>query len=246
MKGIIVLITLALATSSNTFLRNLEAVTVSAATGSGCFTAIPTTITLTGKIAATAQNVAATLKLKSGENIITLNCASTQIATTDTSYPCTYTAPQAAPKFGEYTIDSVTETTTTGTTFTLSDTVKGLKYNYVEAYTVKATQSKASQEVDSKSDDKKTFTVELDDTPSAVNFFSDSAATKKISCSVANKVATCTPTSTEMEDGKSYDIYSKAGCAESATKTGVNVKYSGSSFVAFSKYAMIVAALFLF
>ena len=121
-----------------------------------------------------------------------------------------------------------------------------MKYNYVEAYTVKATQSKASQEVDSKSDDKKTFTVELDDTPSAVNFFSDSAATKKISCSVANKVATCTPTSTEMEDGKSYDIYSKAGCAESATKTGVNVKYSGSSFVAFSKYAMIVAALFLF
>ena len=244
MKGIIVLITLALATSSNTFLRNLEAVTVSAATGAGCFTAIPS-ITLTGKIAKTAATVAATLKLKSGENIITLNCASTQIATTDTQYPCTYTAPQTAPKFGEYTIDSVTETTTTGATFTLSDTVKGLKYNYVEAYTVKATQSKASQEVDSKSDDKKTFTVELDDTPSAVNFFSDSAATKKISCSVANKVATCTPTSTEMEDGKSYDIYSKAGCAD-ATKTGVNVKYSGSSFVAFSKYAMIVAALFLF
>ena len=244
MKGIIVLITLALATSSNTFLRNLEAVTVSAATGAGCFTAIPS-ITLTGKIAKTAATVAATLKLKSGENIITLNCASTQIATTDTQYPCTYTAPPTAPKFGEYTIDSVTETTSTGTTFTLSDTVKGLKYNYVEAYTVKATQSKASQEVDSKSDDKKTFTVELDDTPSAVNFFSDSAATKKISCSVANKVATCTPTSTEMEDGKSYDIYSKAGCAD-ATKTGVNVKYSGSSFVAFSKYAMIVAALFLF
>ena len=243
MKGIIVLITLALATSSNTFLRNLEAVTVSAATGAGCFTAIPS-ITLTGKIAKTAATVAATLKLKSGENIITLNCASTQIATTDTQYPCTYTAPPTAPKFGEYTINSVT--TTTDTTFTLSDTVKALKYNYVEAYTVKATQSKASQEVDSKSDDKKTFTVELDDTPSAVNFFSDSAATKKISCSVANKVATCTPTSTEMEDGKSYDIYSKAGCAESATKTGVNVKYSGSSFVAFSKYAMIVAALFLF
>ena len=243
MKGIIVLITLALATSSNTFLRNLEAVTVSAATGAGCFTAIPS-ITLTGKIAKTAATVAATLKLKSGENIITLNCASTQIGTADTSYPCTYTAPQAAPKFGEYTINSVT--TTTDTTFTLSDTVKALKYNYVEAYTVKATQSKASQEVDSKSDDKKTFTVELDDTPSAVNFFSDSAATKKISCSVANKVATCTPTSTEMEDGKSYDIYSKAGCAETATKTGDTVKYSGSYFVAFSKYAMIVAALFLF
>lgn len=244
MKGIIVLITLALATSSNTFLRNLEAVTVSAATGSGCFTTIPTTITLTGKIAATKTNVAATLTLKSGENTITLSCASKEIDTTDTQYPCTYTAPQTAPKFGEYTINSVT--TTTDTTFTLSDTVKALKYNYVEAYTVKATQSKASQEVDSKSDDKKTFTVELDDTPSAVNFFSDSAATKKISCSVATKVATCTPTSTEMEDGKSYDIYSKAGCAESATKTGVNVKYSGSSFVAFSKYAMIVAALFLF
>ena len=245
MKGIIVLITLALATSSNTFLRNLEVVTVSAASGAGCFTAIPS-ITLTGKIAKTPAPVAATLTLKSGDNTITLNCASKQIATTDTDYPCTYTAPQTAPKFGEYTIDSVTEvTTTTGTTFTLSDTVKGLKYNYVEAYTVKATQSKASQEVDSKSDDKKTFTVELDDTPSAVNFFSDSAATKKISCSVANKVATCTPTSTEMEDGKSYDIYSKAGCAD-ATKTGVNVKYSGSSFVAFSKYAMIVAALFLF
>ena len=246
MKGIIVLITLALATSSNTFLRNLEAVTVSAASGAGCFTAIPTTITLTGKTAKAAATVAATLTLKSGENTITLGCASTQIATTDTQYPCTYTAPQAAPKFGEYTIDSVTETTTTGATFTLSNAVKALKYNYAEAYTVKATQSKASQEVDSKSDDKKTFTVELDDTPSAVNFFSDSAATKKISCSVANKVATCTPTSTEMEDGKSYDIYSKAGCAESATKTGVNVKYSGSSFVAFSKYAMIVAALFLF
>ena len=188
MKGIIVLITLALATSSNTFLRNLEAVTVSAATGSGCFTTIPTTITLTGKIAATKTNVAATLTLKSGENTITLSCASKEIDTTDTQYPCTYTAPQTAPKFGEYTINSVT--TTTDTTFTLSDTVKALKYNYVEAYTVKATQSKASQEVDSKSDDKKTFTVELDDTPSAVNFFSDSAATKKISCSVANKVAT--------------------------------------------------------
>ena len=246
MKGIIVLITLALATSSNTFLRNLgEAITVSAASGAGCFTAIPTPITLTGKTTTAKATVAATLTLKSGENIITLNCASKEIATTDTQYPCTYTAPPTAPKFGEYTIDSVTETTSTGTTFTLSDTVKGLKYNYVEAYTVKATQSKASQEVDSKSDDKKTFTVELDDTPSAVNFFSDSAATKKISCSVANKVATCTPTSTEMEDGKSYDIYSKAGCAD-ATKTGVNVKYSGSSFVAFSKYAMIVAALFLF
>ena len=246
MKGIIVLITLALATSSNTFLRNLgEAVTVSAASGAGCFTAIPTTITLTGKTAKAAATVAATLTLKSGENTITLGCASTQIATTDTQYPCTYTAPPTAPKFGEYTINSVTETTTTGATFTLSNAVKALKYNYAEAYTVKATQSKASQEVDSKSDDKKTFTVELDDTPSAVNFFSDSAATKKISCSVANKVATCTPTSTEMEDGKSYDIYSKAGCAD-ATKTGVNVKYSGSSFVAFSKYAMIVAALFLF
>lgn len=247
MKGIIVLITLALATSSNTFLRNLpETVTFSAATGSGCFTTIPATITLTGKASA-AVTAAATLTLKSGENAITLNCASKEIATTDTGYPCTYTAPQAAPKFGEYTINSVTEVTTqTGATFTLSDTVKGLKYNYVETYTVKATQSKTSQEVDSKSDDKKTFTVELDDTPSGVNFFADSGATKKISCSVATKVATCTPTSTEMEDGKSYEIYSKAGCAETATKTGVTVKYSGSSFVAFSKYAMIVAALFLF
>ena len=133
MKGIIVLITLALATSSNTFLRNLEVVTVSAASGAGCFTAIPS-ITLTGKIAKTPAPVAATLTLKSGDNTITLNCASKQIATTDTDYPCTYTAPQTAPKFGEYTIDSVTEvTTTTSTTFTLSDTVKGLKYNYVEA-----------------------------------------------------------------------------------------------------------------
>lgn len=245
MRGFILLLALALCTSSTNFLRNLEAVTISAVTGDGCFTEFPA-ITLTGKIEATPAEVQATLTLKSGENTVTYSCASKEIAATDTEYPCTYTKGAEAPKFGDYKIAKVEEvTTSTGTTFDVT-AVTAKTYTYAETYTVKATQSKTSQEVDASSTDKKTFTVELDDTPSAVNFFADSEAKKKITCTVATKVATCTPTSTEMEDGKSYEIYSKAGCAEKATKTGVTVKYSGSSFVAFSKYAMIVAALFLF
>lgn len=244
MRGFILLIALALCTSSTNFLRNLEAVTISAATGDGCFTAFPA-ITLTGKIETTPATVEATLTLKSGENTVTYSCASKQIESTDTEYPCTYKEGAEAPKYGEYKIEKIEETSSSGTTFVVT-AVADKKYTYAETYTVKATQSKTEQEVDSKSDDKKTFTVELDDTPSAVNFFADSEGKKKITCTVATKVATCTPTSTEMEDGKSYEIYSKAGCAETATKTGVTVKYSGSYFVAFSKYAMIVAALFLF
>ena len=73
---------------------------------------------------------------------------------------------------------------------------------------------------------------------------SDAGATKQISCTVATKVATCKPTTKEMEAGKEYKIYSSSACG-TAADTGVTVKFSAASFVAFSRF-MILAALFLF
>ena len=202
MKAFVVLLTIALVTSSKVFLRDLTAVAVTVSAvkattdGEECkSSALTEGITLTGK-GASAVTTGAEVTLKNGDSLITYDCASKEIATTDTTIPCTITASQTAA-VGAYAISKIVDKSSNATaTFTFTDA--NTTFYYGEVVTIKETQSKTSQEVDSTSTDKKTFTVELDNSPKAVRMFSDADAKKQIPCTVSATTATCTPTSSQL------------------------------------------------
>lgn len=251
MKGFIVLLSvIALAASSNTFLRNLSTgITVDSVTAeSTCDTTTflaKLTVSLTA--AGDITSLDSKITLKSGSDSVEYTASATAL-TQDTPAEVEYTLSTASPKNGKYTFDKIEDTTSPTADVTFDTTKASVTFNFPVAYTLAANQTKAEQEVNSKSDkaEEKSFTVDLDAAfTGAVYFYPNQTATKEISCKVSEKVVTCTPTAEDMENDKTYDIYYQSGC-EAVTKAGVKVKFSASSFVALSKYALVAIALFLF
>ena len=162
---------------------------------------------------------------------------------------CTKANPQpssAAKVYGDYKVYSIADTSNS---LTISD-VASNKFTLAAAYTVAAAaQQTATQEVVKDSDDKTSFKIVLTSADAAPALYNGNEATSKTfsSCTLATdaKSVTCTPASGEMEDGKEYTIYYKEPCQTEFKTTGVKVKYSASSFVSLSKYALVVLALFL-
>ena len=263
MKGYFVLLSIiALSAASNTFLRNMAgetSLTVNSIKTDGDVTCTKTAadFVATMKInikpsAAVSTGFDSRLTIASGSNKVEYNVAGqtfTNTSTVDVSYDLDTTAtPTTSIKAGVYTFSKLVDETSGGAKVTFDTAKAAVTYKFIEEYKVAKTQSKTSQEVDSKSDkaEEKQFVVDLDEEfAGSVFFYPNSTCTQPISCTASKKVVTCTPTTADMENDKEYEIYYQAGC-EDAAKAGIKVKFSASSFVTFSKYAMVVLALFLF
>lgn len=261
MKGYLVLLALiALSSASNTFLRNLdEAIKVTvnsikAEDDAKCAKTVATfstTMELNLKAASKIVSFDAKLTLANGSNKVEYkkNGIAEFNVDTPTAQDITFDldGDNSSIKPGYYTFSKLEDVT--ATTVATFDTAKAtITYKYIPEYEVATKQTEASQEVDAKSDktEEKQFTVELaEEYTGTVFFYPNSTCAQPISCSVSKKTVTCTPTTADMEDGKEYDIYYEAGC-EAAAKAGVKVSFSASSFVTFSKYALVVLGLFLF
>lgn len=262
MKGYFVLLSIiALSAASNTFLRNMAAIslTVNSIKTDGDVKCTKTAADFvdTMKINITPSAAVSTafdsrLTIASGSNKVEYKVTGKTFAdttTVDVSYELDTTAtPTSSIKTGVYTFSKLVDETSAGAVVTFDTAKAAVTYKFVEEYKVAKTQSKTSQEVDSKSDkaEEKQFVVDLDEEfAGSVFFYPNSTCTQPISCTASKKVVTCTPTTADMENDKEYEIYYQSGC-EDAAKAGIKVKFSASSFVTFSKYAMVVLALFLF
>ena len=262
MKGYFVLLSIiALSAASNTFLRNMAAIslTVNSIKTDGDVKCTKTAADFvdTMKINITPSAAVSTafdsrLTIASGSNKVEYKVTGQTFSDTsavDVSYDLDTTAtPTTSIKAGVYTFSKLVDETSGGAKVTFDTAKAAVTYKFIEEYKVAKTQSKTSQEVDSKSDkaEEKQFVVDLDEEfAGSVFFYPNSTCTQPISCTASKKVVTCTPTTADMENDKEYDIYYQSGCADAA-KAGIKVKFSASSFVTFSKYAMVVLALFLF
>ena len=260
MKGYFVLLSIiALSAASNTFLRNMAgeiSLTVNSIKTDGDVKCTKTAADFvdTMKINITPSAAVSTafdsrLTIASGSNKVEYKVTGKTFADTsaaDVSYTLDTTT--TSIKTGVYTFSKLVDETKAGAVVTFDTAKAAVTYKFVEEYKVAKTQSKTSQEVDSKSDkaEEKQFVVDLDEEfAGSVFFYPNSTCTQPISCTASKKVVTCTPTTADMENDKEYEIYYQAGC-EDAAKAGIKVKFSASSFVTFSKYAMVVLALFLF
>lgn len=260
MKGYFVLLSIiALSAASNTFLRNMAgetSLTVNSIKTDGDVTCTKTAadFVATMKInikpsAAVSTGFDSRLTIASGSNKVEYKVTGQTFAdttTVDVSYALDTTT--TSIKAGVYTFSKLVDETSGGAKVTFDTAKAAVTYKFIEEYKVAKTQSKTSQEVDSKSDkaEEKQFVVDLDEEfAGSVFFYPNSTCTQPISCTASKKVVTCTPTTADMENDKEYEIYYQAGC-EDAAKAGIKVKFSASSFVTFSKYAMVVLALFLF
>ena len=260
MKGYFVLLSIiALSAASNTFLRNMAgetSLTVNSIKTDGDVECTKTAADFvdTMKINITPSAAVSTafdsrLTIASGSNKVEYKVTGKTFADTsaaDVSYTLDTTT--TSIKTGVYTFSKLVDETSAGAVVTFDTAKAAVTYKFVEEYKVAKTQSKTSQEVDSKSDkaEEKQFVVDLDEEfAGSVFFYPNSTCTQPISCTASKKVVTCTPTTADMENDKEYEIYYQAGC-EDAAKAGIKVKFSASSFVTFSKYAMVVLALFLF
>ena len=259
MKGYFVLLSIiALSAASNTFLRNMaEAIslTVNSIKTDGDVKCTKTaadfvdTMKINITPAATVTSFDSRLTIASGSNKVEYKVTGQTLSDTsavDVSYALD--TPTSSIKTGVYTFSKLVDETSGGAKVTFDTAKAAVTYKFVEEYKVAKTQSKTSQEVDSKSDkaEEKQFVVDLDEEfAGSVFFYPNSTCTQPISCTASKKVVTCTPTTADMENDKEYEIYYQSGC-EDAAKAGIKVKFSASSFVTFSKYAMVVLALFLF
>ena len=260
MKGYFVLLSIiALSAASNTFLRNMAgetSLTVNSIKTDGDVTCTKTAadFVATMKInikpsAAVSTGFDSRLTIASGSNKVEYKVTGQTLSDTsavDVSYALD--TPTSSIKTGVYTFSKLVDETSGGAKVTFDTAKAAVTYKFVEEYKVAKTQSKTSQEVDSKSDkaEEKQFVVDLDEEfAGSVFFYPNSTCTQPISCTASKKVVTCTPTTADMENDKEYEIYYQSGC-EDAAKAGIKVKFSASSFVTFSKYAMVVLALFLF
>ena len=260
MKGYFVLLSIiALSAASNTFLRNMAgetSLTVNSIKTDGDVKCTKTAadFVATMKInitpsAAVSPGFDSRLTIASGSNKVEYKVTGQTLSDTsavDVSYALD--TPTSSIKTGVYTFSKLVDETSGGAKVTFDTAKAAVTYKFVEEYKVAKTQSKTSQEVDSKSDkaEEKQFVVDLDEEfAGSVFFYPNSTCTQPISCTASKKVVTCTPTTADMENDKEYEIYYQSGC-EDAAKAGIKVKFSASSFVTFSKYAIVVLALFLF
>lgn len=260
MKSILITLSLfALCATSSTFLRNLES---KGAIASFTFTCnkgltLPNTFTATttadGRPTAKADAVT-TLHLDgvaadTTTNDLKYTCAfpaQSRRLRNLAAYEATCTKDSGSAAYGTYKVVSMVVAPSDEITFS---SATGNSWEFVEDFALADSQT-TSQEVDSKSDDKKTFTVALKNAMTgtvAPKIYTNATETaKEVPCALdtEKKNIVCTPTTTQMESGKEYTVQYKKACATSFTSTGITVKFSASYFLTVSKVLLVLALLF--
>lgn len=260
MKSILITLSLfALCATSSTFLRNLES---KGAIASFTFTCnkgltLPNTFTATttadGRPTAKADAVT-TLHLDgvaadTTTNDLKYTCAfpaQSRRLRNLAAYEATCTKDSGSAAYGTYKVVSMVVAPSDEITF---NSATGNSWEFVEDFALADSQT-TSQEVDSKSDDKKTFTVALKTAMTgtvAPKIYTNATETaKEVPCALdtEKKNIVCTPTTTQMESGKEYTVQYKKACATSFTSTGITVKFSASYFLTVSKVLLVLALLF--
>ena len=262
MKSFLITLSLfALCATSSTFLRNLDSV---GAIASFTFTCnkgltLPNTFkaTTTADGRPTAQATAVTT--------LHLDGVSAETTTNDLKYNCAFEKPSSrlrnlagyeatctkddsaagTPAYGTYKVASMAVAPSDSITFS---SATGNSWEFAEEFTLADSQT-TSQEVDAKSDDKKTFTVALKAAMTGVapKIYTNATETaKEVPCALdtEKKNIICTPTATQMDSGKEYTVQYKKACGTDFTSTGITVKFSASYFITVSKILLVLALLF--
>lgn len=232
--------------SSCSFLRDLSVTSITALDKSCVTTIGDITVTVNDNLAS-GDAIAFTLKSQATGAADTNNYSYSGTATAaGTTLKCTTTTTGKTALDGTYKLDSPKYTATGGTATDISATPT---LTYATAVTISTSQT-ASQEVDASSDDKKTFTVNFDPAFSTVpKIYPNTSATTAITCTASTdkKSLTCTPTTSNMDDGESYKVAYQQVCDGDKAETGVTVKFSSgsSSSSSFAKFSFFLLGLLL-
>ena len=260
MKSILITLSLfALCATSSTFLRNLESLGTIASFTFTCNKGLtlPNNFkaTTTADDRPTAQTTAVTtlhldgVAAETTTNDLKYNCVFEDPARrlrNLAAYEATCTKDSGSAAYGTYKVVSMVVAPSDEITFS---SATGNSWEFVEDFALADSQT-TSQEVDSKSDDKKTFTVALKTAMTgnvAPKIYTNATETaKEVPCALdtEKKNIVCTPTTTQMESGKEYTVQYKKACATSFTSTGITVKFSASYFLTVSKVLLVLALLF--
>ena len=161
---------------------------------------------------------------------------------TTTGSNCSIKGEKPAAKYGNYTVTAESD----GNTVTVSKAT-GAYFRYDTNVTIGVNQTK-SQTVDSKSSDKKSFTVAFDEEVETAlpRFYAEEKSEKEIPCTLSTdkKTATCTPTNDHMKDGKKYTIYYRTNCETKGTSTQIEVEYESAAFAKLGS-VLLIALVFL-
>ena len=161
---------------------------------------------------------------------------------TTTGTNCSVKGTAPAAKYGNYTVTAESD----GNTVTVNKAT-GAYFRYDANVTIGANQTK-SQTVDSKSSDKKSFTIAFDEEVKTAlpRFYAEEKSEKEIPCTLSTdkKTATCTPTNDHMKDGKKYTIYYRTNCETKGTSTQIEVEYESSAFAKLGS-VLLIALVFL-
>ena len=261
MKSILITLSLfALCATSSTFLRNLASKGTIASFTFTCnkgltlsdFKATTTTEGLTEEATAVTTLHLDGVAAGTTTNDLKYNCAfkakSSRLRNL-AAYEATCKKDDDAPGtaiYGTYKVVSMTVGASDEITF---NSATGNSWEFAEEFALADSQT-TSQEVDSKSDDKKTFTVALKTAMTgsvAPKIYTNATDTaKEVPCALdtEKKNIVCTPTTTQMESGKDYTVQYKKPCATGFTSTGITVKFSASYFLTVSKVLLVLALLF--
>ena len=263
MKSILITLSLfALCATSSTFLRNLES---KGAIASFTFTC-NIGLTLPNNFKATTTTDGRPTAQTTAVTTLHLDGVAAATTTNDLKYNCAFKAPSSRLRnlaayeatckkdsaaagtaaYGTYKVVSMTVAPSDEITFS---SATGNSWEFVEDFALADSQT-TSQEVDSESDDKKTFTIALKAAMTgtvAPKIYTNATETaKEVPCALdtEKKKIVCTPTTTQMESGKDYTVQYKKPCETSFTSTGITVKFSASYFLTVSKVLLVLALLF--
>ena len=260
MKSILITLSLfALCATSSTFLRNLES---KGAIASFTFTC-NIGLTLPNSFIATTTTDGRPTAKADAVTTLHLDGVAADTTTNDLKYTCLFEDParrlrnlaayeatctkdSGSAAYGTYKVVSMAIDDSNEITF---NSATGNSWEFVEDFALADSQT-TSQEVDSESDDKKTFTIALKAAMTgtvAPKIYTNATETaKEVPCALdtQKKNIVCTPTTTQMESGKEYTVQYKKACAPSFTSTGITVKFSASYFLTVSKVLLVLALLF--
>ena len=262
MKSILITLSLfALCATSSTFLRNLDSIGAIASFTFTCNIGL----TLPNTFKATTTTDGRPTAKADAVTTLHLDGVAAETTTNDLKYTCAFPAParrlrnlaayeatctkdSAAPGTAAYGTYKVVSMAVDANVITFNSAT-GNSWEFVEDFALADSQT-TSQEVDSESDDKKTFTIALKAAMTgtvAPKIYTNATETaKEVPCALdtEKKKIVCTPTTTQMESGKEYTVQYKKACATSFTSTGITVKFSASYFLTVSKVLLVLALLF--
>ena len=210
------------------FLRQLLAVSA-VDYGSTCVTSLDKTfkikLTLDSKLSATEKieaSLAPSIDNPQAENTFEYSYTESGDAPAETIELTTNS--NSTPLAGPYKLTGGKYTDTQPQTTELKLPTNSLKYT--PEFKLDTTQT-ASQEIDVSQTDKKTFVVKFNPAFTEVpKIFTTKDSDKEITCTADkdNKILTCTPSTTNMEEGKEYKVAFQQACDGAKVETGVTVK----------------------